>query len=245
MRFVGHLDILRFFQKAIARSGIVPIYTQGYNPHMILSFAAPLGVGDSSLGEYFDLECAYRDPFATEKEDAYLKDLGLDPTAFAEAPTSEEIVQKMNLVMADGVKILSARRIGEGRTGNAMASVAMADYIISFRDGFLSDVSLPEMWPKFLESENIFVEKEGKSGKHTVDVRPMILESSLNPLLGGIYLRCLTGSAANLKPELLISAFCSFLQKPYDELAVQVCRLDLFDDHGVSLGEAGQILERG
>ena len=56
MRFIGHLDVMRFFQKAIRRAEIPIAFTSGYSPHMIMSFAQPLGVGVTSDGEYFDIE---------------------------------------------------------------------------------------------------------------------------------------------------------------------------------------------
>ena len=45
MKFIGHLDIMRYFQKAIRRAGIDIAYSEGFSPHQIMSFAAPLGVG--------------------------------------------------------------------------------------------------------------------------------------------------------------------------------------------------------
>ena len=56
MKFIGHLDIMRYFQKAIKRAGIDVAYSEGFSPHMIMSFAAPLGVGVTSTAEYFDME---------------------------------------------------------------------------------------------------------------------------------------------------------------------------------------------
>ena len=53
MKFIGHLDIMRYFQKAIKRADIAICYTGGFSPHMIMSFASPLGVGITSDGEYF------------------------------------------------------------------------------------------------------------------------------------------------------------------------------------------------
>ena len=54
--YIGHLDIMRFFQKAIRRSGINASYTEGFSPHLKLSFAQPLSVGVETDGDYFDLE---------------------------------------------------------------------------------------------------------------------------------------------------------------------------------------------
>ena len=45
VKFVGHLDTMRYFQKAIRRANLPVAFSGGYSPHMIMSFAAPLGVG--------------------------------------------------------------------------------------------------------------------------------------------------------------------------------------------------------
>ena len=50
VKFVGHLDTMRYFQKAIRRANLPVAFSGGYSPHMIMSFAAPLGVGTESLG---------------------------------------------------------------------------------------------------------------------------------------------------------------------------------------------------
>ena len=45
MKFIGHLDCMRFFQKAIRRAKLDVAYSKGYSPHQLMSFASPLGVG--------------------------------------------------------------------------------------------------------------------------------------------------------------------------------------------------------
>ena len=56
MKFIGHLDVMRYFQKAMRRAHIDICYSEGFSPHQIMSFAAPLGVGITSDGEYMDIE---------------------------------------------------------------------------------------------------------------------------------------------------------------------------------------------
>ena len=56
LRFIGHLDVMRFFQKVMRRADIPIAFSGGYSPHMIMSFANPLGIGLTSDGEYFDIE---------------------------------------------------------------------------------------------------------------------------------------------------------------------------------------------
>ncbi len=65
MRYVGHLDLMRFFQKAVKRSNLPIRYSEGFNPHQIMSFASPLGVGLTSEGEYMDIDLKEKvDPVA-------------------------------------------------------------------------------------------------------------------------------------------------------------------------------------
>ena len=79
LRFIGHLDVMRYFQKVMRRSEIPIAFTGGYSPHMIMSFAQPLGVGVTSDGEYLDIQLTA-------------------PVA------SERAVAKMNAVMAEGIE---------------------------------------------------------------------------------------------------------------------------------------------
>jgi len=54
-RFLSHLDNARVFERAIRRAGLPVEYTQGFHPHMKISFGPPLQLGYTSEGEYFDL----------------------------------------------------------------------------------------------------------------------------------------------------------------------------------------------
>ena len=51
MKFIGHLDIMRYFQKVMRRSEVNIAYSEGFSPHQKMSFAAPLGVGLTSVGD--------------------------------------------------------------------------------------------------------------------------------------------------------------------------------------------------
>ena len=82
MRFIGHLDVMRFFQKVMRRADIPIAFTSGYSPHMIMSFAQPLGLGVTSEAEYLDIE-------------------------LTEPIPSIKAVEQMNAVMVEGIDIVS------------------------------------------------------------------------------------------------------------------------------------------
>ncbi|MBR0277228.1 MAG: DUF2344 domain-containing protein [Clostridia bacterium] len=55
MRYTGHLDILRTFVRGLRRASFPIKYSEGFNPHAIMTFALPLGVGTTSECEIVDI----------------------------------------------------------------------------------------------------------------------------------------------------------------------------------------------
>ena len=104
LKFVGHLDMMRYFQKALKRAGIDMKYSEGFNPHMIMSFAAPLGVGITSDGEYFDIEVL-------------------------STKSTEESLKVLNEAMVEGVEVTSYVALPD-TAKKSMSLVAAADYEI-------------------------------------------------------------------------------------------------------------------
>ena len=97
---------MRFFQKAIRRSGINASYTEGFSPHLKLSFAQPLSVGVETDGDYFDLE-------------------------MDSLPDLDTLVGEMNRQCVDGIEVLCVTLLDED-VQNGMSSVKAADYIYTF-----------------------------------------------------------------------------------------------------------------
>jgi radical SAM-linked protein len=55
VRFISHLDVLRFWERAIRRAGLPLSYSQGFTPHPRLAFASPLPVGFTAEREVMDV----------------------------------------------------------------------------------------------------------------------------------------------------------------------------------------------
>jgi len=58
LRFLGHLDVVRAFDRAIRRAKLPVAYSHGFSPHTLLSFAMPLPVGIAGENELAGLELA-------------------------------------------------------------------------------------------------------------------------------------------------------------------------------------------
>ena len=241
MKFIGHLDVMRYFQKLFRRAEIDNEYSKGFSPHQIMSFAAPLGVGLTSDGEYLDVQLLSSD-------------------------SPEIMVKRINESITEGFKIIDFHPLLDPEFNKkvitAMSLVASADYLVSLKDGYsLGDIKsqeeFKETFKKFLIQKEIIIDKKTKTSEKAVDIRPMVtlsafdekeyedgLKSVLKPMDGSrtkpesvadrysngikVYLQVSTGSAANLKPEQVMEAFHDYIDVPYQKFAWQVHRIEVY-----------------
>lgn len=83
IRYVSHLDLVRAMTRAVRRADIPLWYTEGFNKHPYLTFAAPLSLGYEGLRETMDIRMADDFPF-------------------------DELVKRLNAVLPEGLVALSA-----------------------------------------------------------------------------------------------------------------------------------------
>ena len=204
LRFIGHLDVMRFFQKLMRRADIPIAFTGGYSPHMIMSFASPLGIGLTSDGEYLDIELT--------------------------APVdSLEAVKRMNKECAEGIEVISIRQIPDEKKMTGMTILAAADYLVSVKEG-----TLPENWKEgfsdFMAQKEIRVIKQTKRSEREVDIRPLIYRWEIRG--ESIFLQLAAGSAENLKPDLVMETFLSGSAVPEGSVSFAYHRLEMYADMG-------------
>lgn len=204
MKFISHLDVMRYFQKAIRRAKIDICFSEGFSPHMIMSFASPLSLGVTSEAEYMDIRVK-------------------------NASSSSEIKKCLNQTMAEGIDVISVHLLPEN-SKNAMSLVSAADYEIRFR----KDVKLEDGWEvkflEFLKSSEIRLLKKTKRGEQEVDIRPWIYQCAVAD--GVITLQAAAGSVHNLKPELLIQAFTDWAGIVLEPFSILVHRKELYANIG-------------
>ncbi len=203
LKFIGHLDVMRYMQKLIRKSGIDVAYSQGFNPHQLLFFASPLGVGLTSEGEYFDIVLNSAEP---------------------------DIVEKLNAVTVDGIKFLDSAVLKE-KSKNSMSIIASGKYIMElkeeYRDGFsLGAKEFSNKFTKFLSKDKIVVNKKTKKSEREVDLAPLIYEYEVREDFS-VYMHLSAGSEENLKPQLVMETFLEEQGVEYKDFAFQVHRIEL------------------
>ncbi len=220
IRFIGHLDVMRYFQKAIRRAGIDIAYSEGFSPHQIMSFASPLGVGLESDAEYMDIVVNSTDG------------------------GEQGMVDALNSVMAEGIRVISARRLPENAK-NAMASIAAAGYLVRFREGFEPDFPYEEALKEFYALPKIKITKKTKKNEIELDLKPAIYELCVKD--GGIYMLVNASSAGNIKPRSVLEAFYRVNGRELPEFALHVTRCEIYTQDGegesavfIPLSEVGE-----
>lgn len=204
VKFIGHLDFMRYFQKAIRRAGIDVTYSSGFSPHQVMSFASPLGVGHCSNGDYFDIEVNSQ----TGKQD---------------------MMERLNEAMVPGVVVENIVALGEN-VGNAMASVAAAAYTLEWKEGYEIPSDLEEAVLRFYSQDSIMVTKQTKKSTLELDWKSGIYE--MKATSDSIYLLVDASSSGNVKPALLMEVFYAFLGKEFEPLAIQITREETYTDIG-------------
>ncbi len=221
LQYIGHLDVMRTFQKIHRRAGFDIAYSKGFSPHQLMSFATPLGVGLTSVAEYVDVEF---ESLSVRSHDGTFRPLN----------GAEELITLFNAHSTPELKLLDARILPDDAK-NAMSRLAAADYLVSFREG-LAPADLDAWFERFLSfyaDDSIVTEKKTKTGKLEVDLKKQI--RLLERRNDAVFMRVDTGSMSNLKPELVMETF-------YRQEGLENARL-MFDIERTELyGEDGGVL---
>lgn len=227
MKFISHLDLMRYVQKALRRARIDVAYSQGYSPHQLLSFAAPLGLGDTSEGDYLDLQ--------------------------VNTVCEQDFLSRINKEMNDEIRFLRMD-IQKEKQKPSMALTAIADYCVNLRREYNNyDIKI-ERFSEFINQKELVITKKTKRSEKEIDIRPMIytmgltieefqkkqkeegtyicpsqtvFEENYIPIS---YLRLSCGSSSNLKPDLVMEAFCNWAGIEYVPFAFQIHRLETYAD---------------
>ena len=148
-RFISHLDLMRTMTRAMRRAAIPLWYTEGFNRHPYLTFAAPLSLGHEGLRETMDLQLEEELPMA-------------------------ELVDRLNAVMPDGLRIISA-----APAVHKPGELAAARYQLTF------DCPLEEIRALLAQPELLVEKRTKKKTVKTVDIRPAFADAVLEEIPTG------------------------------------------------------------
>ncbi len=218
IKYISHLNLAQVFTRAIRRADISVVKSEGFNPRFRISFGPPLPLGISSTSEYLDIR-------------------------LKEKVKTEELAEKLNRVLPQGLKILRAKIIPSS-AGSLVKIIDKASYIITLKikEVLLSSTvenqedELKELEQeveknnkRFLNLDEITVEKQTKNGIKKVDIKPSILDIKVqkykSPILK-LSLEIRIGQQGNLNPRYAAKAWISNFADNFD--IIQICRDGLY-----------------
>jgi radical SAM-linked protein len=209
LKFIGHLDILRLFERVFKRSGLPVAHSQGFNPRPQIIFGQPMPLGLTSEGEFADVELTR----------------GQEP---------QEFLKIMNNALPPGIRLLDAKE--KKNPSNLMGQISAARYHISFKAPEGTD--LQKLIGDVLAADTINVLKKTKSGEKEKNIRPFIYEltgtwgtsaGSFEALVGA-------GQDDNIRPDLLLAGVSNAFQAGLDLVSMhRVLLLGRKDSNWLSL----------
>jgi radical SAM-linked protein len=204
--FLSHLDLIRAFQRAFQRAGLMLKHSQGFSPKPYVSVALALSVGVHSVCELMDFELEN------------------------DAPIPMDLPQRLNATLPAGICVLecyeSTRKVKE-------ISYLIAKLTLEYDNGVPNTAS--EEIRELFQKDEIVVLKHGKHGDTPTNIAPMVKELSiLGAGEKELFLRT-TVCAQNpsLNPMLLLSAIEKYLPHLTPNFA-WCCREDILDAAGNS-----------
>lgn len=231
LRYLGHLDMVRLFERGFRRGQVPLMFSQGFNPHPKIAFAAPLSVGYSSEAELVEIEVE------TGFDDQQLSRI------FSECFPSEIAYRRHRIV---------------GASKSLMSMMRTSDYelIWSLPEAYCQRaVSVLESF-EALSSLTAIKKSKGKKDK-TVELKPMVHALKLIKAEGPVSRKIVTpagaiaseqcdlyiavtlnaGSESNLKPDLLMDALAELVGFEEEPLGIklQVHRTALYGEDGKKL----------
>ena len=201
--FISHLDLMRLFQRAFKRAGLPLTHTQGYSPRPSVSIALPLSVGVSSQCELLDIDL-------TEYAVSY-----------------PEMVEKLNAVLIDGIRILEIYP-----EGNKIKQIAYLDCELSLEyDGGVPEKAAEQIQALFAQP-SLMMEKSGKNGTTVIDIIPIMRQVTV--FSTDDHTVCLRARICcqnpSLNPNLIAAAIARYLPSMAADF-VTCKRLEIYDSN--------------
>ena len=177
IRHIGHLDIQRSVQRGLRRSGLPVAYSQGFNPHILITFASALSTGACGKREIMDV-------------------------TMAEEVDEEEFLTRMNRAMPPEMQLKEARAV-DSKHPSLMGMVRAAVYDLAIRDEETGRMLIAAI-PAMMEKERIPAMRKTKTKLTEVDIKPLILDISGEG--NHIRATLILNERESCKPQMLLDA---------------------------------------
>lgn len=199
-KYLSHLDCNRLMQRALKRSGLPVWYTQGFNPHIYITFALPLSLG-------FESECESMD-FRLEEEMPF-----------------EAVKEALNRSLPEGMTVYQV-----ALPQNKPEEIRWADYKIALTPKEISCVELRGRLIAFFSQETILMDKKTKKGIKQVDIAPLIhvLHVEIQKEQVVFHMHAPAGNQLNINPSPVLQLFVDQTESAL--LEINITRMGIYTE---------------
>ncbi|MBI5327781.1 MAG: TIGR03960 family B12-binding radical SAM protein [Deltaproteobacteria bacterium] len=177
MKYLGHLELVALFSRAIRRAEIPMAYSAGFHPLPKIVFSPPLPVGIESVAEEMDLEMSeHMNPDEIHKRLNKTLPHGIRIMEAMELPLKHHSI---SAIITEATYLISVAADSPDRNiqGQAPAPLNLSPSLsssVSIEDVLIGDGRLQRLINEFLEKDEVIItqEKEGKS--RNINIRPLI-----------------------------------------------------------------------
>ena len=204
LRYVSHLDYANLFVRACKRAHLPMAYSEGFNPHMKVSFASALSLGAASDAEYVDFEM-------TEKM------------------TPSEVIERLRRSLPPGIDIVRLR-ILEGKHPALMAQVDEARYrvVVSYQGNMQQ---IQDAVQRYYAAKTAVWHRVTPKKKRAIETKLYVKSPFQVYLEGGIltiYMALVITPSGSVKPVEILALMAQQFGLPVDVNAALVTRIGLF-----------------
>lgn len=197
--YISHLDLMQTMQRAFSRAGISLKYSEGFNPHPLISIALPLSVGAASLCELMDFRL---------REEADLS----------------ELPARLTAALPEGVEVLDAYE-----ADRKCAEIKWLQIEGRFEYDGRDPEQMAARLREFFTQDSIVITKKTKRGMGESDIRPAIRSIEFSPKENAVTLQAMiSAQEPTLNPELLAESLRQLCPENAPDFA-KFTRIETFD----------------
>jgi radical SAM family uncharacterized protein/radical SAM-linked protein len=202
MRFLSHLDVLRFWERAFRRADIPICYSQGYHPHPKIAFGPALSLGSESEAEYLDFQ--------------------------SQEISGDKIFRQLKTTLPDGIVALELKLLYDKQRA-LTAAINRIDYEIVFPER-VDRKLINEGIDKFLRLNSFVVSRKTDERIQEVDISPFIKELSFNQAMVKLTITTHLINGKTVRIDEILTDICKLTSQ--EKARCQITRKEMYIEFG-------------
>ncbi len=204
-KYISHLDLLRTFTRAIHRAELPVRYSQGFNPHQLITFSLPLPIGVTSEVEFVDID-------------------------FEDFAENSVIMERLNANLPPDIKILSIS-MPNAKANDIVA----AEYLFSAQNNGGIDLERVKDFFRLPEISAIKKTKKGEKEVNLKEYIKNLKLVSATDNEFTIDMVLSAGGEANIKPEIIVLKLQEYLGEEFSSYSLHRTQIFYKDGQNIKI----------